>query len=1478
MMRVVALLLIALVVLLPHRPLGAADAPRKIVLLAGTLDASHPRGTHEYEKSVRLLQHCLETSPNVKGIVVETHFNGWPRDEKTLDTADTIVLLSNGSDRKEQDHPLLVGERLSVIGKQMKRGCGLVTIHWSTFFPSTRAGDLMLDWVGGHFDYQSGPAPSHWASAIQHATANVKVGTKEHPICRGVNPFRLREEFYYQIRFRDKDPRLQPILLAPLPGVKKEQVVAWAVERKDGGRGFGFTGGHYFDNWWVPEFRKMVLNAIVWTAHGEVPRDGVASTPPALESFDTSARPIQTLILTGHDGPFHNWRATSKALQEVLQHDTRFKVRIVEDPEFLATGDLQAYDLIVQNYVNWERPGLSDKAKNNLLRYLQAGRGLAVIHFANGAFHFSLPKAKESDWPEYRRIVRRVWDHTRGKSGHDAYGRFHVEIAASKHPITAGMTGFDTVDELYYRQQGDESLPPLITARSRDTGKDEPLAWAYDYGKARIFQTVLGHSADSIRGAGPALLIRRGCVWAAGREQLALKEQGENTSETPEVKLTLAEGKFGKALDARVAPALIQGSDRFRDPPLTVECWAKLFSKKKFNILVASDPKASGRHWEIYSYAGSGAFSAYLPGYTPAEVVSNVDICDGKWHYLAMTCDGKQVQLFVDGKKVKTTALERKTKQGVPRHTDGPLTIGLATDGAQRIECDGLIDEVRLAQVVRTIQNIPTTELPLDEPTVGLWRFDRLDVPAVDPAWTPRPAAGNSPSWEKETDADWIDDRFRTMDTGPFLDATLDYTGSKGKVRVYKATAIRIGDRGEGAVVFDRNQLRLAAGWTGGYLHHSNVRFGLLNIPTPVGAMHFSTANGPGWADPQGKWATTHSPMAPLPREWAKYRGIYLHGKRSILSYTVGDTALLDLPWLETSDGLSVFTRTLDIAPTTKELSLLLFEEAGKRVLPLPEAEGLTIDGLATDNGVTLAGLRTTAGCTLEVVQGKVLLRVAAHREPVRIKVHLWHGKTSASFAKLVKQSKAAENLAALLKGGPGRWGQPLETKGERGADRAPYVIDTLTVPYQNPYRALMFLSGVDFLPDGTIAVCSAHGDVWLVKANERLEKITWKRFATGLYQPLGLKVVAGVIHVLERGQLTRLHDLNKDGEADFYECFNNDWYTGDGTHSFDTCLETDPQGNFYFFKTGDTETPTGGCLLRVSKDGKKSEVFCTGFRHPIGLGISPEGIITGADQEGNWMPATRIDQYRQGGFYGDMRAHHRKVAPTIYDPPLCWLPREVDNSAGGQVWVPKDRFGPLGGHELHLSYGRCKPLLLLRQEVDGVVQGGAIDLGLFCLSGVMRGRFHPAEGHLYLAGLRGWQTAARRDGCLQRIRYTGQPVLLPTALSVHTEGIKLTFSQKLDRAIAEEVARYRIEQWGYRWSADYGSKRWSVAHPNEVGQDPVAVQSATLLPDGQSVFLKIAGLKPVMQMQIAYHLKTTEGTAMVGTLYNTIHKLAPSR
>ncbi|MCP5120709.1 MAG: ThuA domain-containing protein [bacterium] len=508
------------IVVLPLLMLSACTLSppgKKIVLIAGK--KSHGPGAHEYLKSVKLLKVMLDRSPNLTGVRTEIHFNGWPEDPRTLDTADTIVTISDGQDGdKYSPAPFMTRERMAVMERQMKRGCGFVTIHFSTFTPD-EYGDEIIEWGGGYFDWQGDDGQREWYSAIKTLEADVEIGEPDHAISRGVKPFRYKEEFYYRIRFGDDDSRLKQILRVPaLGGSPAEQTVAWAVERTGGGRGFSTTAGHFYDNWKIADYRKLILNGIVWSAGAAVPDGGVES------SFFTDAEvdealmenPVRTLLLTGHDHPAHKWQETHPAIIRALNSETpRFEVEVVTDPEYLTSNELFSYHLLVLNYANWKRPGLGEEAKTNLIRYLDNGGGLAIIHFANGAFHFSLPEAGESDWPEYRKICRRVWDHSTGASGHDPYGEFRVEITNTNHPVTRHIEDFGTTDELYYRQQGDGPIEVLATARSSVTGEDEPMAWVYQYGPARVFQTVLGHAAESIHTPGTTQLIRYGSLWAA---------------------------------------------------------------------------------------------------------------------------------------------------------------------------------------------------------------------------------------------------------------------------------------------------------------------------------------------------------------------------------------------------------------------------------------------------------------------------------------------------------------------------------------------------------------------------------------------------------------------------------------------------------------------------------------------------------------------------------------------------------------------------------------------------------------------------------------------------------------------------------------------------------------------------------------------------------------------------------------------------
>jgi cytochrome c551/c552 len=977
-----------------------------------------------------------------------------------------------------------------------------------------------------------------------------------------------------------------------------------------------------------------------------------------------------------------------------------------------------------------------------------------------------------------------------------------------------------------------------------------------------------------------------------------------------ELRLALVDGRFGRALDARRAAFVVEAKPAYAKPPLTVECWTKLDSARGFNILVAQHPKESADHWELYSYAGTGELSWYIPGYAPAEIKSGVAITDGKWHHVAATFDGSQVRLFVDAKLAKEVVVKRG-RDGGPT---GPLWIGGYPPHS--IGCDGLVDEVRVSKTIRSLDRIPAEPFVSDDDTIGLWHLDELDSrqrlrdgsPLKNDATSVAAAAGPAAKvsqakpernhWGKEAvgfewqESDSVDDRWKLMDTGQFFSGSID---TPGKTTV-KGIAIRVGERNEAAVCFDTELLRFSCGWTGDFLKFNPARYGLIGRSSVAGQVVFTNPTQPGWArggkfdDPRPRG------LGPLPREHGRYRGLYLHGNRVVLSYSIGDCDVLESPWVEQRGESLVLTRTLEIAPSRQSLTMLVCAEADKAAV------------VSAPDGVTL---RIAAG-------SPAVLSIPPHEKSVLVKLIISappsplggegsgvrgprgptttpREKQSTKDAPSPQPSPKGRGSASLVDGvrhwtrpGPARWTAEIVTRGTVAKETAPYVVDTLTLPFDNPYRALLFVGGHDFFKNGDAAICTVHGDVWRVSGiDDRLERLVWKRFATGLFHPLGLRIVDDVVYVVGRDQITRLHDRDGNGEADFYDNFNNDGQVTLNGHEYVTCLETDAAGNFYYIKGSSGGTSDhDGCVLRVSRDGSKLEIVATGFRNANGLGIGPGDVITVAPQEGEWTPASGIFEVRPGGFYGAMPMHHRPQPPTDYDRPLCWMPRLSDNSSGGQVWVTSDRWGPLAGQLLHLSYGQCKLQLVLRETLSDsplppgegntlgrvVSQGGTLTLPLSFESGIMRGRFRPHDGQLYVSGLLGWTTSAAKDGCVQRVRYTGRPADLPVQARPLRNGLALTFTRPLDKDAAEDPDNYFVEQWNYLWSAAYGSPEYKVSDPKQQGRDEVEVRSATLLDDGKTVFLEIDNLRPVHQMVVKYGVKSADGVSIRQQLNLTIH------
>ena len=215
----------------------------------------------------------------------------------------------------------------------------------------------------------------------------------------------------------------------------------------------------------------------------------------------------KVLIVTGLDYPGHLWRETTPVLREAVGKDSRMHVTVVEDAKFLASPELRNYDVIILNYMNWQCPGPGAEAQEGLRKAVEGGTGLVLVHFSCGAFQ---------GWPEFVKIAGRIWNPK--FRAHDPRGEFKVEITDKAHPITAGMEDFQTLDELYTCLDGSELIHVIAKATSRVDKKDYPMAFTHEYGKGKVFHSVLGHDVKALKPEAVGRLFRRACAWAAGLE------------------------------------------------------------------------------------------------------------------------------------------------------------------------------------------------------------------------------------------------------------------------------------------------------------------------------------------------------------------------------------------------------------------------------------------------------------------------------------------------------------------------------------------------------------------------------------------------------------------------------------------------------------------------------------------------------------------------------------------------------------------------------------------------------------------------------------------------------------------------------------------------------------------------------------------------------------------------------------------------
>ncbi len=679
---------------------------------------------------------------------------------------------------------------------------------------------------------------------------------------------------------------------------------------------------------------------------------------------------------------------------------------------------------------------------------------------------------------------------------------------------------------------------------------------------------------------------------------------------------------------------------------------------------------------------------------------------------------------------------------------------------------------------------------------------------------------------------------------------------------------------------FDTDLLRIACIWEGEagkppvtsealapgsyHLAGQKTKDGQEFLPKPVGKVWLANGIYPGWQ--VGDKPSFTDPREPAPSKEEVGRGpvglfhsVSFSSPTGIdLKYSVGGVKISE--WLARggSDGRHV-TRWFSVSPHDKTLNVVV---------------GRSSDALKTLCSSSI-GLRVVDRDGWQFVS----LPAATSKTEFGISVgrHLDDG----------------ESVSHLRSGGRATlWLQTVTTKATLSQKPDAYVIDHIPLPTSNPWKRNVRFADLAFLNDqGDAAGVTFDGDVWLISGLKNdLEKVTWKRFASGLHEPMSIVVreshrseevqtpdrqsigeLLPEILVFDRNGIWSLADTNGDQECDRYEMFCNLFAQTAETREFPNSMKLGTKGELYISKGGQEGSTLGkhnGTVIKVAPDGKSIEVIGYGLRQPF-IGVHPQtGLVTASDQQGNYVPSTPLHIISGHHFYG----HLPTVAPKEQYPetitePLTWIPHPVNPSGVTQTWLIGAKMGPVDGELIHIGYNRPEIFRVLMNtrfaRPQAAVTSFSRDFDFPTLNAVV----NPADGQLYVIGFQVWGTVVKKISGLARVRHTGRSRVLLKEVTPTDKGLLLHFNARLDATLATNPDSYNAERWNYRRTPDYGSPH--LKPDGSTGQEWMTASSAYLSKDGRSVLVGFPDMKAgVHQMRIGWGLKSADGLKAENTAY----------
>ncbi len=717
--------------------------------------------------------------------------------------------------------------------------------------------------------------------------------------------------------------------------------------------------------------------------------------------------------------------------------------------------------------------------------------------------------------------------------------------------------------------------------------------------------------------------------------------------------------------------------------------------------------------------------------------------------------------------------------------------------------------------------------------------------------------------------ADWVEPDF------PFFSSVLDARKAQDRLAPKNLTprglVLNLGQ--DCWVCFDTDLLRVAAVWRGqgvtpralapGSYHKPDEKSpgGQFPAPEPAGTVWLVNGIYPGWQT--GARPSLDDPREPAPspeevgrgpltEEQGRLQAVRLVGRSVVLEYTAGGAKVSE--WLSVADhaGQPAIVRNFELEPSTRARLLVL--------------------GLKSKSAPTAVSLGLTPGSNAaELLNDDALwiVRVPANTTPVRFCAAISAGGPVANLT-----PQALPNEAPVR-----RWPQEATTHIKRSTASDAYVVDDVDLPTVNPWRRDIRIADIQFLKDGTGFGITIDGDVWKVTGlHSPAGPVHWRRFASGLHEPMTLVVRDEQLYAFDRNGIWRLRDTNGDSEADVHELFSNAFAQTADMREFPSAIRLAPGGEFVIAKGGQQSTTLGkhnGSILRISADGRQATVLGYGFRQP-NLGVNVRtGLVLASDQQGQYVPSTPLHIVRDAQFYGFLSPKlPREKYPAPIADPLTWIPHPVDSSAISLLWLFDAKLGPLDDSLVHLGFRRPELFRVLLNNRGLKPQASVVSVTRAFEFPPLTGSVNPADGQLYIAGFQvlGWGTDSTRIAGLGRVRYTGAPSVVPRDVVPMDQGVLLRFDVELSPEQATDPKNYSLASWQYQRTYKYGSPQLKA--DGTPGMDWLGASSAYLSKDGRSVFVGVPRMKPVMQMRVGWSIATKSGKKFEENAYFTPYDL----